>query len=507
MDDLDEFGPPEHAWDALAPGAQEQDAEQRAEGVHEERDLPIDAENLDMYQGQQDRAQNVLQGGVGKSHVIKLIHYETMSILKLSRGFEPDEVPALLAAFNIDDMVLHSALSFGVGDKRKEYQALSSDKANTLRTHLGKLRLLIIDEISMVGSDMLCTIHRRLEEIARRQESDTRFGGVSILAVGDLHQLQPVGQSHVFSEPTDAFARLHRSLWKEKFEMIELTKSIRQKNDRAFSEILERVRTASCTAADIAILKSRQIEDDNPNYPQEALHIFQKNCDVDQHNEKHLSTLEGTQYMVKAHDFRKEKNTQQIEMNEPIKMAEAGGLQEVLHIAVGARVMLVVNLDVSDGFVNGACGTIVCIVSRGRDVLATLVRLKNDRVWRKRANESQYKDTFPGAVVIERHEVSFYVGRGRTHAQIARRQFPLRLAWASTIHKVQGKTLDTIVVCLTKTGRRTSFMAGQAYVAFSRVTSIRASRRRRDYINDWPMSLANPRFFNMTVRTGSKWAF
>ena len=139
-------------------------------------------------------------GGVGKSHVIKLIQSDTMKVLKLSGMFEPNDVIVLLsaptgvAAFNIGGMTLHSALMLG-RSKFGECQSLSHDKANTLRLKLSKLKLLIIDEISMVGCNMLLDI-QRLNKILV-QPDDVMFGNVSILAVGDLYQLPPVSTTIV----------------------------------------------------------------------------------------------------------------------------------------------------------------------------------------------------------------------------------------------------------------------------------------------------------------------
>lgn len=109
-------------------------------------------------------------GGVGKSHVMKLIHSDTLKLVKLSHTFEPDDVIALLtaptgvAAFNINGMTLHSAFLLG-RSKYCGFQPLSHDRLNTLRTKLSRLMLVIIDEISIVGSNMLLEIHRRLQQI------------------------------------------------------------------------------------------------------------------------------------------------------------------------------------------------------------------------------------------------------------------------------------------------------------------------------------------------------
>ena len=153
-------------------------------------------------------------GGVGKSHVISLVHNDTVKMLRLSGHMEPDDVAVLLtaptgvAAFNIQGMTLHSALVLGTTNATSK--PLAQDKLNTLRTKLSNLQLLIIDEVSMVGSNMLLQIHKRLQQL-KGANSSCMFGNISILAVGDLFQLQPVCQPYVFAQVSDAYARLHGS--------------------------------------------------------------------------------------------------------------------------------------------------------------------------------------------------------------------------------------------------------------------------------------------------------
>ena len=108
-------------------------------------------------------------GGVGKSHVIKLVHSDTLKLLKLSGSFEPADVIALLtaptgvAAFNINGITLHSAFQLGCS----KYSGFQSDKLNTLRTKLSGLMFVLIDEVSMVGCNMLVEIHKRLQRCIR----------------------------------------------------------------------------------------------------------------------------------------------------------------------------------------------------------------------------------------------------------------------------------------------------------------------------------------------------
>ena len=92
--------------------------------------------------------------------------------------------------------------------------------------------MCIIDEISMVGADMLLTIHRRLCDI---MDSDEPFEGLSILAVGDMMQLPPVAQSPVYALPSDDLAALYGSLWGKHFKLVELQEVMRQKGDLLFA--------------------------------------------------------------------------------------------------------------------------------------------------------------------------------------------------------------------------------------------------------------------------------
>ena len=170
--------------------------------------------------------------------------------------------PTGVAAFNINGMTLHSAFLLGTA-KYSLSQALNHDKLNTLRGTLSNLKLLIIDEISMVGSNMLLLIHKRLQQIMGINRDDVTFGNISILAV---YQLPPVGQKPLFAKSSDGYAQFYRSgsLWLDEFKMHELTVIMRQRGDSAFCELLCRVK---CTDEDIAVLKSRQTSPDNANYP------------------------------------------------------------------------------------------------------------------------------------------------------------------------------------------------------------------------------------------------
>lgn len=128
--------------------------------------------------------------------------------------------------------------------KCDDYIPLSHEKLSSTRNKKSKLKILVIDVISMVGADQFSTIHRRRCDIMGNTEP---FGGVSILVVGDLLQLPPVMQKPIYKLPTDDMACLYGSLWKENFEMVELTEIVRQNDDSMFAELLNRVRTGEQT--------------------------------------------------------------------------------------------------------------------------------------------------------------------------------------------------------------------------------------------------------------------
>ena len=246
---------------------------------------------------------------------------------------------------------------------------------------------------------------------------------------------------------------------------------MRQRGDSAFSELLCRVRTNDYTEEDLNILQSRVIAAETPNYPTHALHVYKLNDDVDLRNNLMLNNLAPRceQYTIKASDAIAGQ-TRHIDLSTlSNKRGETGGLHGVLKLATGARVMLTANVDVSDGLVNGARGVVVHTVTNNDHVVTSvLVKFENQQVGIKAIQTSPYRTNFPDAVPLSKYEVVF-LAKGKRGSEITRLQFPLTLAWATTIHKVQGLTLDEIVVDMKGGGR---FSPGQAYVAFSRVKTL-----------------------------------
>ena len=407
-------------------------------------------------------------GGVGKSYVISLLRHITIKYLRYLPHVTPSDLlcltcaPTGTAAFNINGMTIHSA--FLIPITMKAYQNLGTDTLNTLRNKLQHLKVVIIDEISMVSSTLLYYIHRRLQEIKGCQNNQSTFGDVTVIAVGDFYQLKPVKNSFVFELPNDGYAALHDPLWYQ-FKFTELTQIMRQKDDKRFAALLNRVRTNSCTEKDIRLLKSRIIAADSSDYPFESLHVYTTWKNVNKYNTKMMSTLPGTVYTLKSIDTKIDTNSG-VEVRFSNRASDTGGLLDELQLVAGCRVMLKYNIDVSDGLVNGATGKVLHIVLLANSVTTILVEFDNQEIGRRAKQESHFKQDYPTAVPISRVESRFNIGN-RHAISACRRQFPLVLAWATTIHKVQGLTTDNIVVSF-----QGAFLPGQAYVALSRVKNL-----------------------------------
>lgn len=198
--------------------------------------------------------------GSGKSHVIKTIYQTAVKTFKQVTS-NPDLPKVLLmaptgvSAIHIGGTTIHTALAIPkeTGDN---VPPMSDQKKTQMRLTLSELKLIIIDEISMVSNITLLHIHQRLKDIFGSSSSKL-FGGISIIAVGDLYQLPTIRRKPVFEK----FKNDSYNLWHpwQVFTVMELTDIMRQKNDRQFAELLNRFRTASQTEEDLNCINSRQI--------------------------------------------------------------------------------------------------------------------------------------------------------------------------------------------------------------------------------------------------------
>ncbi|KAL4008321.1 hypothetical protein ACER0C_002173 [Sarotherodon galilaeus] len=405
--------------------------------------------------------------GCGKSHVIKCIYEEATKILHQLPRFRDQadmSYPAVLltaftgtAAFNISGKTLHSLLKLPKSLK-PPYQGLGN-ALDEVRASLSNAEILVIDEISMVSKDLFAYIHWRLQQIKGNKKP---FGGMSILAVGDFYQLPPLGKA----KPLCVYEDNVFDLWKDYFHMVNLTEIMRQKDDHSFAEVLNRIRvkqkTDSLEANDKALLT--QAIHDIKDCPSNVLHIYATNKEVDKHNSATVTALHSDIINIQAEDYRKDPRTGEMVLLADMMKGNKRDLPDNIQAAPGVRVMIIRNLDVEDGLVNGTFGTITNIVTTTQDGPKTvnLIGLTLDNQNSGQKFRRKIQGSSDNLVYIEKCEES------TSKKGVLRRQFPMKLAFACTAHKVQGMTMESAVVCLKRV-----FEPGMAYVALSRTTSLK----------------------------------
>uniref|UniRef100_A0A7N8XRB7 ATP-dependent DNA helicase n=2 Tax=Mastacembelus armatus TaxID=205130 RepID=A0A7N8XRB7_9TELE len=402
--------------------------------------------------------------GTGKSHLIKCIHAETSKILrKLPRNAEEADIskPTVLlaaftgtAAFNISGTTLHYLLKLPRSLK-PPFQGLGN-KLDEVRAELSNAEILIIDEVSMVSKSLFAYVDARLKQIKGIQRP---FGGMSVLAVGDFYQLPPVRQA----KPLCVYEPMQIDLWRDHFQMITLTEIMRQKDDVTFAEMLNRIRVKEKSDAlseeDRALLS--QAITDSEHCPKDTLHIYATNKQVEKHNSESLALFHSDIIRIDADDYKKDPKTGRMMRQTIPFQGTKKELPDTINVAIGARVMLTRNISVQSGLCNGTFAKIAKIMtsenSGGPHITKLGLELFNDNVANKQSNTG----TTDNIVFIQREEENL------KQKGIVRRQFPLKLAFACTIHKVQGMTNPSAVVSL-----KHIFEPGMAYVALSRVTSL-----------------------------------
>ncbi|KAI8513472.1 hypothetical protein Bbelb_101110 [Branchiostoma belcheri] len=407
--------------------------------------------------------------GTGKSHLIKCICYEATRLLQQTQE-NPDSVSVLLAAptgtaaFNIGGSTIHHA--FHLMCKSKDFQDLSESTVNAMRAQYESLKIVIVDEVSMVDKPLMKFIHLRLRQL-RQGRPNALFGNVSILAVGDMYQVPPVKGISLYKERDRDIS----DLWNPNFEVVELEEIMRQKDDAAFAKLLNRMRVKrkkdKLSDEDDEVLSSRvlSVDFEADDYPKDALHIFSTNIAVAEHNDKMLRLRCPDVRCFEASDFVKDPTTGSMKRRD---LARGGkdDLPDVVKVGVGARVMLSRNVNVADGLVNGAFGTVSGVAGGqddAREVATVFVQFDNPKAG---ALERQ-KSAVPSSLPVNSVPVRQIEDNLNNKSKVKRNQIPLKLAWACTVHKVQGMTTDEVVVSMKKV-----FVSGMAYVALSRVRSI-----------------------------------
>lgn len=385
-------------------------------------------------------AHEFLREGTGHLFVTGRAGTGKSTLLRCLRDLVADEMvivaPTGLAAVNVGGQTIHSFFGFPPRLIRPD-DIRRSRNGRVMR----RLKFLVIDEVSMVRSDIMWAIDQSLR--VNRGRPREPFGGVRLAMFGDLHQLPPVIDeaevaSHLESEHGGPFffsiAALREGMGTA---LIELTQVFRQK-DEALIRVLNRVRDGDADEDDLAILNERVHPIRTLAEGEPYVILTPTNAAARRINLAYLAALTGA-----AHEFQAGLTG---DFNESAQPTDA-----TLTLKTGAKVMLLRN-DSDRRWVNGT--------------IARVSRLEEDRVW----VEVDGKEHEIERVAWENRRYAYDKAAEKIVETVAGtfRQFPLRLAWALTIHKSQGLSLDKVYIDL---GRGT-FAHGQAYVALSRCRTM-----------------------------------
>jgi len=330
-----------------------------------------------------------------------------------------------IAATHIGGTTIHSWSGLGIRDQlqpRDRQQLASNSK---LVKRYNATDVLVIDEISMLHGQRLDMIN----EVCKLLRKDDRpFGGLQVILVGDLFQLPPV------SRGTDIMDFAHLSeAWAELNPKIcYLSEQHRQQQKDGLLDLLEAMRRGELEEWHQDLLQRRL--DSEPGFGQEVTRLFAHNVDIDSLNQSRLDSLKDK---VHIYEMQTKGNKAKVE-----QLSRSVLAPETLELKTGAEVMFVAN-NPGSGFANGTRGRVT-----GFDDEQPIVKL---------AGSDRHIRVQPHSWKLEED--------GRVRAEVS--QIPLRLAWAITIHKSQGMSLDAAEVDLSK-----SFTPGMGYVALSRVRSL-----------------------------------
>lgn len=359
--------------------------------------------------------------GTGKTYVLN------QYITYLKERKVPVAVTAStgIAATHINGMTIHSWAGIGIKDNLTTAQLRALKTKKYLEKKLDKVEVLVIDEISMLHQNQL----RLVDEVLRYfKMNQLPFGGIQVIFCGDFFQLPPVGNNSESSKNKFAFMS---PTWVNAAPTIcYLTQQYRQSNDE-LNTILNEIRSGN-----ISEHRFQRLQDaigQKIKSPIPPTRLFTHNYDVDELNEAELKKISGKSRIFSAETKGNEK------LLEGLKKSVLA--MESMELKLGAKVMFVRNIP-EKGVVNGSLGEIVEFDDEERH---PLVRLTDDRM-----------------VVASPEDWKIQDETGKVLAQF--NQVPLRLAWAITIHKSQGMTLDAAEIDLGKT-----FEKGQGYVALSRL--------------------------------------
>jgi ATP-dependent exoDNAse (exonuclease V) alpha subunit len=330
-----------------------------------------------------------------------------------------------IAATHIGGTTIHAWSGLGIRDQLSDWDLARLKTNSRLMKRYNSTDILVIDEISMLHGSRLDMVNQ-LAKMFR--ENDEPFGGLQVILVGDLFQLPPIvrgGGGQDFAHQSQAWQELSPKI-------CYLTEQHRQTQaGDGLLDLLEAMRRGDVNEMHEEMLKERLGSE--PESDVVVTRLYSHNIDVDSINQRHLQALTGARHTYRMLTSGAAAKAEQLTKSVLAPME--------LSLAVGAEVMFVAN-DFAKGFANGTRGRVVAFSGE-----RPIVELKSGK-----------------EIMVEPHEWSL-TEDDKVRATAS--QLPLRLAWAITIHKSQGMSLDGAIMDLSR-----SFTPGMGYVALSRVRSL-----------------------------------
>lgn len=339
--------------------------------------------------------------------------------------------PTGIAALNVEAATIHSTFKL----PPQLHQPGRLEKNPRCCSLLEKVDTIMIDEISMVRADLLDAVDERMREAKR---NNIPFGGAQVIMSGDMYQLPPVVADDDLQKYLEAVHGgpffFNALVWKNaEFKIYELTQIFRQK-DPIFKDVLNAVRDGSVNDEQIAQLNARCV----PIPVEGTVTLAPTNNLVTRINQERLDRLPGRMYTYRA-------------MITGTMKKSVFPTEEYLQLKQGAQVVLLKN-DKDGRWVNGTVGKIEKLSDTAIEILVDGISYTLEReTWEEIAYTYDHTTQ-----KVEAEVVSSFT------------QYPIRLAWALTIHKSQGQTYESVALDLTTA----TFAAGQLYVALSRATSL-----------------------------------
>lgn len=334
-----------------------------------------------------------------------------------------------IAATHMNGMTIHTWAGIGIKDFLADADLKNMKERKYLKEHLENAQVLIIDEISMLHAKQLNLVNQVLKYF---KESDEAFGGIQVIVAGDFFQLPPVGKND--ERNRDKFCFMSDAWVEAKFRVCYLTEQHRQGNDY-LNDILNAIRSQSISTEHLQALEQTRHQDIGETFTR----LYTHNMDVDSINFKHLNAIEadGRQFDAVCDGNDKLIETLKSSVRAP----------ENLTLKKNAKVMFVKN-NFDMGYINGSLGEVIGFEEDDEHGILPKVKLTDGTV-----------------LLVEPETWSVDNDAGKTIASF--QQIPLRLAWAITIHKSQGMTLEAAEINLAHT-----FEKGQGYVALSRLKAL-----------------------------------